>query len=165
MSQNLLIQKQNLLIQKPVWTSLILMAEFPVRIFWSFFTFQFFNMLTTLKFEKWQCSAHLPNIKYNCGVLFWSQLYWIFLHDSKHIFSTNTKILAEITNLVILGRNYWSSCRVSYDKICTPNCRINTDICRSTPKKLMTYYTILFANFLWFIQYQMYISIKYSDVV
>ena len=37
MSQNLLIQKQNLMIQKPVWTSLILAAEFPVGIFWSFF--------------------------------------------------------------------------------------------------------------------------------
>ena len=52
-----------------------------------FSQFQFFNMLITLKTEKWQRSVHLPNIKYNCAVLFWSQLYWIFLHDSKHIFS------------------------------------------------------------------------------
>ena len=52
-----------------------------------FSQFQFFNMLITLKIEKWERSMHLPNIKYNCAVLFWSQLYWIFLHDSKHIFS------------------------------------------------------------------------------
>ena len=29
--------------------------------------------------EKFQRSSALPNIKYNCAVLFWSQLYWVFI--------------------------------------------------------------------------------------
>ena len=37
--------------------------------------------------EKFQRSSALPNIKYNCVVLFWSQLYWVFIYDSKYIFS------------------------------------------------------------------------------
>ena len=37
--------------------------------------------------EKFQCSSALPNMKYNCAVLFWSQLYWVFIYDSKYIFS------------------------------------------------------------------------------
>ena len=61
MSQNLLIQKQNLLIQKPVWTSLnqfdidsrISSQNFLI-IFWNF---QIFNILITLKIKKWQRSS------------------------------------------------------------------------------------------------------------
>ena len=30
--------------------------------------------------EKFQRSSALPNIKYNCAVLFWSQLYWRFIY-------------------------------------------------------------------------------------
>ena len=30
--------------------------------------------------EKFQCSSALPNIKYNCVVLFLSQLYWLFIY-------------------------------------------------------------------------------------
>ena len=37
--------------------------------------------------EKIQRSEALLNIKYNCTVLFWSQLYWVFIYDSKDIFS------------------------------------------------------------------------------
>ena len=39
------------------------------------------------KLEKFQRSSDLPNIKYNCAVLFWSQLYWVFIYDLKYIFS------------------------------------------------------------------------------
>ena len=39
------------------------------------------------KLEKFQCSSDLPNIKYNCALLFWSQLYWVFIYDLKYIFS------------------------------------------------------------------------------
>ena len=59
-------------------------------------------MFITLRIEKWQCSAHLPNIKYNCALLFWSHLYWIFLHDSKHIFP-QTPILKFEQKLLILS--------------------------------------------------------------
>ena len=37
--------------------------------------------------EKFQGSLTLPNIKYACVVLFWSQLYWVFMYDSEYIFS------------------------------------------------------------------------------
>ena len=30
--------------------------------------------------EKFQHSSALPNIKYNCALLFWSQLYWVFIY-------------------------------------------------------------------------------------
>ena len=36
--------------------------------------------------EKIQRSLVLPNIKYNCVVLFLSQLYWLFIYASKYIF-------------------------------------------------------------------------------
>ena len=39
------------------------------------------------KLKKFQCNSALPNIKYNCVVLVWSQLYWVFIYDSKYIFS------------------------------------------------------------------------------
>ena len=39
------------------------------------------------KLEKFQCSSDLPNIKYNCALLFWSKLYWVFIYDLKYIFS------------------------------------------------------------------------------
>ena len=46
------------------------------------------SCITSLsKLEKFQHSLALPNIKYNCAVLFWSQLYWVFIYDSKYIFS------------------------------------------------------------------------------
>ena len=34
--------------------------------------------------EKSQRSLVLPNIKYNCVVLFLSQLYWLFIYASKY---------------------------------------------------------------------------------
>ena len=36
--------------------------------------------------EKFQCSLALPNIKYNCVVLFLSQLYWLLIYALKYIF-------------------------------------------------------------------------------
>ena len=94
--------------------------------------------------EKFQRSSAVPNIKYNCALLFWSQLYWVFrankvtntlsLHSSEvhlciwteetrkswiylrlkvfFLIDTDGKIGTEIIDLVVLGRNYWSSCRV-----------------------------------------------------
>ena len=46
--------------------------------------------------EKFQCSLTLPNIKYNCAVSFWSQLYWLFIYASKYIFPHKKKILTKI---------------------------------------------------------------------
>ena len=39
--------------------------------------------------EKFQhnLALSLSNIKYNCAVLFWSQLYWLSIYASKYIFS------------------------------------------------------------------------------
>ena len=37
--------------------------------------------------EKFQQSLALPNIKYNCAVLFLCQMYWLFVYASKYIFS------------------------------------------------------------------------------
>ena len=70
------------------------------------------------KLEKFQRSLALPNIKYNCAVLLWSQLYWVFIYDSKYIFiDTNAKMWTEIIDFVVLGRNYWSSCRVTHKEL------------------------------------------------
>ena len=47
------------------------------------------------------------------GIYLWFKIY--FLID------TNAKILTEITDLVVLGRNYWGFCRVftvDLDLIC-----------------------------------------------
>ena len=42
------------------------------------------------KLDKFQCSSALLNIKYNCAVLFWSKLYWVFIND--FLIDTNTKM-------------------------------------------------------------------------
>ena len=39
------------------------------------------------KQEKFKLSSALLNIKYNYVVLFWNQLYWVLIHDSKYILS------------------------------------------------------------------------------
>ena len=64
--------------------------------------------------EKFQRSSALPNIKYNCAALFWSEiLLGIYLWFKIYfLIDTNAKIWTEIIDLVVLGRNYWSSCRV-----------------------------------------------------
>ena len=65
--------------------------------------------------ENLQCSSAVPNIKYNCVVLFLSQLCWLYIYASKYISiitDTHTKIWTEIMIMSFLGRNYWSSCRV-----------------------------------------------------
>ena len=48
--------------------------------------------------EKFQRSSDLPNIKYNCVLLF---LYWVSIYDSKYIFliDTNAKMWTEITEV------------------------------------------------------------------
>ena len=37
--------------------------------------------------EKFQRSSALPNIKYNCAILFLCEMYWSFVYASKYIFS------------------------------------------------------------------------------
>ena len=37
--------------------------------------------------EKFQCNLALPNIKYNCVILFLCQMCWSFVYASKYIFS------------------------------------------------------------------------------
>ena len=62
--------------------------------------------------EKFQCSSVLPNVKYNCAVLFWSQFYWLFIYASKYIFlykknfliDTHTKIWTEITDIIVFRK-------------------------------------------------------------
>ena len=36
------------------------------------------------KLEKFQCSSALPNLKYNCAVLFLKEIYWLFIYASKY---------------------------------------------------------------------------------
>ena len=48
----------------------------------------------------------LENLWISEGIYLWFKIY--FLID------TNAKMWTEITDLVVLGRNYWSSCRVWY---------------------------------------------------
>ena len=68
--------------------------------------------------EKFQHSSDLPDIKYNCVLLFLNQLYWVFIYDSKHIFSQIPMLKCEQKLLILsfLGRNYWSSVRVDKDQ-------------------------------------------------
>ena len=44
---------------------------------------------------KFKHSSSLPNIRYNCAVLFWSQLHWLFRYASKYIFLHEKKILID----------------------------------------------------------------------
>ena len=37
--------------------------------------------------EKFPCSSGLPIIKYNCVVLFFRQMFWLFIYAAKYIFS------------------------------------------------------------------------------
>ena len=55
--------------------------------------------------EKFQCSLDLPNMKYNCVLLFFNQLYWVFIYDSKYfLIDTNAKMWTEITDIVIFRK-------------------------------------------------------------
>ena len=51
--------------------------------------------------EKFQHSSDLPNIKYNCALLFWSQLYWVFIYDLKYIFSWTPMLKCEQKLLIL----------------------------------------------------------------
>ena len=71
------------------------------------------NIKAILRYNvKFQCSLTLPNIKYNCAVSFWSQLYWLFIYASKYIFpheknfliDTHTKIWTEITDIIVFRK-------------------------------------------------------------
>ena len=63
--------------------------------------------------EKFQRSSDLPNIKYNFVIIFESILLGIYLWFKIYfLIDTNAKMWTEIADIVILGRNYWSSGRV-----------------------------------------------------
>ena len=34
--------------------------------------------------ENFKCSSAVPNVKYNCAILFWKELYWVFIYASKY---------------------------------------------------------------------------------
>ena len=38
------------------------------------------------KMDKLQHRSALPNMKYNCAILFLNQRYWLFMYDAKYIF-------------------------------------------------------------------------------
>ena len=61
--------------------------------------------------ENFQHSLVLPNIKYNCAVLFCSHLYWLFFmlqniafRINKILLDTNTKIWTEITEIIVFRK-------------------------------------------------------------
>ena len=51
--------------------------------------------------EKFQRSSDLPNIKYNCVLLFLNQLYWVFIYESKYIFSYTPMLKCEQKLLIL----------------------------------------------------------------
>ena len=64
--------------------------------------------------EKFQCSSALPNIKYNCAILFLCQMYRSFVYALKYIFSYTT-IIKPSQNWLVFSKThriYWSFCRV-----------------------------------------------------
>ena len=40
--------------------------------------------------RKFQRSLALPNVKYNCAVLFLKEKYWLFIYAQKYIFIKTT---------------------------------------------------------------------------
>ena len=64
--------------------------------------------------KKFQRSSALPNIKYNCSILFLCQMYRSFVYASKYIFSQTT-IIKPSQNWLVCSKThriYWSSCTV-----------------------------------------------------
>ena len=39
------------------------------------------------KLEKFLCSSGLPILKYNCVVIFFRQMFWLFIYAAKYIFT------------------------------------------------------------------------------
>ena len=63
------------------------------------------------KLEKFQFSSTRPYIKL-CSIILESIVLGIyFCFKIYFLIDTNTKIWTEITDLFVLGRNFWSSCR------------------------------------------------------
>ena len=80
--------------------------------------------------EKFQSNLALSNIKYNFPVLFWSQLFWLFIYASKSIYhikkiliDTHTKIWTEITDTVVFRKKLLKFLQGAYFRNCiTRNC-------------------------------------------
>ena len=63
--------------------------------------------------ENFQRSWALPNIKYNCVVLFLSQLYLLFIYAFKYfLIDHHCKSHTEFSDLFAKGKIYWCSRRV-----------------------------------------------------
>ena len=57
--------------------------------------------------ENYQRSSAPPNIKYNCVVLFLSQLYLLFIHASKYfLIGHYCKSQTEFSDLLAKGKIY-----------------------------------------------------------
>ena len=54
--------------------------------------------------EKFQRSSDLPNIKYNCALLFWSQLYWVFIYDFKIYVSLRLRVQNAVSAQPCVGK-------------------------------------------------------------
>ena len=63
------------------------------------------NIRAILRYSgKCKHSSALPNVRYNCVVLFWSQLHWLFRYTAKYIFLHEKKILID-SHVKNSGRN------------------------------------------------------------
>ena len=63
--------------------------------------------------ENFQGSSALPNIKYNCVVLFLSKLYLLCIYASKYfLIDHHCKSQTEFSDLLAKGKIYWCSHRV-----------------------------------------------------
>ena len=69
--------------------------------------------LTSQQLEKFQRSLALPNVKYNCVVLFLSQLYLLFIYASKYfLIGNHCEIQSEFSDLLEKSRSECSSSTV-----------------------------------------------------
>ena len=47
--------------------------------FWLDFTMVVYGIV-----QNFKRSLAVPNVKYNCAILFWKELYWLFIYASKY---------------------------------------------------------------------------------
>ena len=58
-------------------------------------------------------SSAVPNVKYNYAILFWKELFWLFIYASKYfLIDHHCKPFTEFTDLLANGRIDWTSCTV-----------------------------------------------------
>ena len=88
-------------------------------------------MASLRQLETFQCRSALPNIKYNCAVLFLRQVYYLFNYAPKTKNSTEKKILINFNvktlkcifwHCRILKYFFWTLLRVIRWRWCSPMC-------------------------------------------